>query len=146
MRRGFGIMTALAILLLVAGMLTLVLKYASLNARHTADSYLREQAELFGRSTVERALLQIADRNRSHDGCWEGNDSYRYEAGHGKIYTASVRVDKYYLYGEGCSNGVPVVDIGTPESHGYVLLEVEVNATLDGRPKVRILRRMLQRP
>jgi len=61
MRRGFGILQALAIMLLLAGLLTIMLKYARIGVRHTAESYLREQTELFLQSSIEQALLEISD-------------------------------------------------------------------------------------
>ena len=144
LRVAFGIVEALVIVLLVGGMLTLVLKYASIAPQHTINSYLQEQAILFLRSSIEHALLDISAYDRSGGQCWS-QAHYSLDSGHGKSYHALIRAEHYYLKGEHCSN-VPTHSIDTPESHGYVLLRVEVNATLDGVPKVRIIRKTLQHP
>jgi hypothetical protein len=143
MRRGFGILQALAIMLLVAGMLTVTLRYARVSAHHTRDSYIREQAELYLDSLVERALYEISATDRG-TGCWSGLDD-TWDAGHGKRYAGSVRLVRYYLK-RGRDGQCTGQAIATPESHGYVLLDVEVDATVDGQPVVRLIRRTLQRP
>ena len=143
MRRGFGIVQALMIIVLVGGMLTVVIKYARIGVRHTVDSYAREQAELVLESAVEWSLLQIQSQNGK---CWRGGTApASYADSRGKAYTARVEVEKYYLYAGDCTNGVTVERVSTPESQYYVMLRVEVNATVDGEQRVRLVRRTLQR-
>ncbi len=131
-------------ILLVSGMMMVVLKYASISAKHVTDSYVREQAELYLNSVVEKALLDISAYDRSTGTCWSG-DTYTEGPNRGKEYIANVSVEKYYLYDENCSN-VDYETISTPESHGYVMLNVEVNALVDANISSRIIRRTLQRP
>ncbi len=145
LRKAFGIVEALMVMLLVSGMLMVVLKYASVSAKHTTDSYLQEQTMLFVRSSVEHALLDISAFDRSGGACWGGATYTMPNPGHGKAYTASITAERYYLKDETCSN-VQTTTIDTAESHGYVMLRVEVNATLDGHPKARIVYRTLQHP
>ena len=146
MRRGFGILQALAIMLLLAGLLTIMLKYARIGVRHTAESYLREQTELFLQSSIEQALLEISDTNRSEK-CWMESDdqNYTWDDGRGRVYRAHIEVERYYLVGgqDGECNGTSIT---TPESNGYVMLRIEANATQNGRPLIRLIRRSLQRP
>ncbi len=144
LRRAFGILQALIVLLLISGMMTVLLKYASIGAKHTADSYVREQADLFLRSATEHALLDISAYDRAGGSCWAGG-TYTLSPGHGRLYTVTVTVERYYLKGEHCDN-VDDVAIATDESHGYVLLRLDLNATLDGSPAVRMIRRSLQHP
>ncbi|NPA29393.1 MAG: hypothetical protein GXO33_04335 [Epsilonproteobacteria bacterium] len=141
MRRGFGIIQALLIIVMVGGLLTVVIRYARAGVRYTVDGYVREQAELMTDSAVEWALFEIEKKDGK---CWAGGEAPPLADGRGKRYTARVTVEKYYLYDGDCS-GVPVERITTPESQYYVMLRVEVNATVDGRQRVRLVRRTLQR-
>ncbi len=143
MHRGFGILQAIMIIVLLAGLLTIMLKYAAIGAKHTEDSYLREQTELFLQSSIEKALLDISATDR-HQSCWK-KGYYSYDDGRGKIYQASVVAEQYYLYG-GSDGNCTGIDIQTPESHGYVRLFVEANLSVGGKLKIRLIRRSLQRP
>ena len=143
-KKAFGLLQAIAMILLLSGMMVVVLKYAAISTKHIADSYVQEQAELYLNSVVEQALLDISEYNRSSGTCFNSN-SYSIPINHGKEYSASVEINRYYMLNESCSN-VDVTTIGSSESHGMVLMNVEVNATIDGVLKTRILRRTLQRP
>ena len=151
-RKGFGLIQALMIILLVSGMMMVVLKYASISAKHTSDSYIREQAELFLNSAIEQTLLQISMHNRKTNGCLS-KPIIHPVVKRDITYSADVNIMKYYLQKNSkdlsyCPNlGISVGD-GSGQSHGMVLLEVEVNATRNRDHKVisRILRRTLQQP
>ncbi len=143
MRQGFGIIQAIMMLLLLAGILTIALKYARLGARHTQDSYLREQTELFLQSSIQKALLDISATDRSNS-CWS-KGYYEYDDGRSRVYKAYIKAKQYYLY-RGSDGKCSGVDIKTPESHGYILIFAEVNMTLNDRLKVRLIRWSLQRP
>lgn len=142
MRAGVGLWQAMGMILLLSGMMIVVLRYASVGAKHTADSYVREQSELLVQSAVEQTLLAISGHDRSGGDCLTSFDASA--TNRATLYRAHVTIERYYMYGETCNN-VPTVSIESPESHGYVLLHVEVNATVDGTQKVRILRKSLQR-
>ncbi len=145
MRRGVGLWQAIGMILLISGMMIVVLRYASIGAKHTADSYVREQAELLVQSAVEQTLLEISKQNRSTDGCLRFPNITQPPEERGKKFTVFVEIQRYYMYGETCADANLYTPIESPESHGYVLLHVEVNASIDGTPKVRILRKTLQR-
>jgi len=146
MRRAFGLMQAIMIVLVVGGIMTLALRYARVGAVHTADSYTRERAELFLRSATEIAMLQISGHDRA-GGCLE---RVRVRSREGD-FVADVRILRYYLLRGSAdlaacgSLGYP---IATEESHGMVLMEVTVTADPSARVvhPVRIVRRSLQRP
>ena len=149
MRKGIGIWQAIMVILLVSGMMMVVLKYASISARHVTDSYVSEQAELYLNSVIEKTLLAISAQDRSSGCLTSFSDSI--PSNRGKAYSANVSIEKYYLYSgsDDAQNnwcGTLEEEIQTPESHGYVLLNVEVNATIDGKLRSRIIRRTLQRP
>ena len=138
-----GLIQAMAMMLLVSGMMIIVLKYASISSKHTADSYLHEQAELYLNSSIEKALLAISAYDRSGGECrhyFTDSNSSR-----GKEFRVNITMERYYLYNETCSN-VDYTTITTSESHGMVIMDIEVNASIDGVVSTRILRRTLQRP
>ncbi|WP_353661783.1 hypothetical protein [Hydrogenimonas sp. SS33] len=148
-RGAFGIWQALIIILIVGGMMTVALRYARLGTRHTADSYTREQAELFLQSATELALLEIEGYDRRSQG--KCLDHLHILSRDGR-FAADIAVTRYYLL-EGSEDlalcgplGYPV---RTPESHGMVMLEAVVTTRPDGAKTghpVRLVRRSLQRP
>ncbi|MEA1920567.1 MAG: hypothetical protein U9N52_12050 [Campylobacterota bacterium] len=150
MRKAIGIWQAIMMILLVSGMMIVVLKYASISSKHVGDTYVREQADLYLNSVIEQTLLAISEHNRSL-GCLRSFDA-NIPNFRGKTYRAHVDIAKYYLLNSSqdstdCkTSGATVVDIESEETHGMVMLHVEVNASIDGDPVVRILRRTLQRP
>jgi hypothetical protein len=128
------------------------MKYASISAKHTADSYIKEQAELYLNSSIEKVLLDISKRDRKKDGYLVLKE-YHYEKRKVK-YTADINITRYYLL-EGsedinyCKNKDECdrrIKIETEETHGMVMLEAEVTVNVDSKERVRILRRTLQRP
>jgi hypothetical protein len=145
MRTAFGLPQALMIILIVSGIVTITMKYASINAQHYADSYTREQAELFMQSATEAALLRISAYNRSDGTCMKNisitSSDHKFDA--------NVTVERYYLAdGTTCSN-VNFDPVQTEESHGMVTMNVIVESNASN-PKilhaVRLIRRSLQRP
>ncbi|MEA1955111.1 MAG: hypothetical protein U9N02_01290 [Campylobacterota bacterium] len=154
MKKAMGLWQAIIIILLISGMMLIVLKYASISAKHTRNSFVREQAELFLNSAIEQTLLKISLHPRTNNNCLD-NVSISLEPKRGITYSANVDIKKYYLQSTSndynlCNGtiGITTVPIGdTGDSHGMVLLEVEVNATkTDGTVVSRILRRTLQQP
>lgn len=147
MRRAFGIWQALVIILIVSGLMVVAMRYAKIGAVHTADSYTREQAELFLQSAVEIAMLQIAGHDRN-SGCL---DHVRVVSKDRK-FVADIAIVRYYLL-RGSSDLAACGPLGYPieteESHGMVMMEAVVT-TDPNHPKVlhpvRIVRRSLQRP
>jgi hypothetical protein len=145
MRRAFGLAQALMIILVISGIVTVTMKYASINTQHYADSYTREQAELFMQSATEAALLRIGAYNRSAGTCM--SDLNVSSSDH--KFNANITIERYYLAdGTTCSN-VPFQSIQTEESHGMVSMNVVVESNASN-PKilhaVRLVRRSLQRP
>jgi hypothetical protein len=145
MRSAFGLVQALMIILVVSGIATLTMKYASINAQHYADSYTREQAELFLQSVTEAALLRISGQNRTTNGCLRDLNITSSD----QRFTAVITIEKYYL-ADGTTCGGSLSDsIQTEESHGIISMNVVVE-TNASNPKIlhpiRLQRRSLQRP
>ena len=151
MKKGFGIIQALIIIILVSGLMTMALKYASMTARQTADSYMREKAELFMKSAIELTLLAISGYDRkSKSNCLKNIHITSPD----QRFFADINITNYYLL-QGSSDctycGSRCQPIQTEDSHGMVMLEVEVDSNAT-HPKnknleqIRLLRRTLQRP
>jgi len=149
MRKGFNLLMAIFILLILSGATVLTLKYVSISAKHFADSYIKEQAEIFAQSVLETTLLKIEGTNRSK----ECLTTLSLTSADGK-FNAYVNITKYYLYDDANETKCDSVKqkIQTEESNGYVLIEIVVE-TNSANSKIgnyispiRIVTRSLQRP
>ena len=150
MRNGFNLLMALFIILILAGASVLTLKYTSISAKHFADSYLKEQAEIFSQSVLETTILKIEGTDRTNKCLTDFNLT----SADGK-FTADVNISKYYLYGDdydsaNCNNVKKRIQ--TEESNGYVLINIVVETNASNNKigsyisPVRIVTRSLQRP
>ncbi len=147
MRYGFGLWQAIMIILLVSGIMMLAMKYARVGVVHTIDSYNREQAELFMRSALEVALLEIEGHDRS-SGCLQ---HLRIISKDNK-FIADLNITRYFLLensDDASACGSLTVPIQTEDSHGMVMIEMVVESN-SSNPKIthpiRLLRRTLQHP
>ena len=144
MRSGFGIFQALLVIVLVSGIMTIAMKYATVSVKQTKDLYIKESAELFMDSAVELTLLAIQGHDR-FDGCLHDVNITSSD----KRFKADVNISKYFLYTNpwNCDRNQT---IKTEDSHGFVMLEVtvETNSThpKNGNKEIKITRRTLQRP
>lgn len=151
MRRAFGLVQALIVIVLVSGLLVIAMKYANITTKQTADLYVKERAELFMNEAVEMTLLAISGFDRSTGNCLQNlniiSEDSRFEA--------NVTVSRYYLYHGLDNNGIALINcpivqaIQTEDSHGMVELEVNVQTADVARNKdkeIRLTRRTLQRP
>jgi len=150
-KKGFGLIQTLIIILLVSGLMVMALKYASISAKQTADSYMRERAELFMKSAIELTLLAISGYDRKSNGnCLQEVNVTSPD----QRFFANINIKKYYLFqgSEDCTYcGSRCQPIQTEDSHGMVMLEVTVESNTthprnQGREKIKLLRRTLQRP
>ena len=153
MRRGFGLLQAILVIIMVSGIMTIAMKYATVSTKQTADLYVRESAELFMNSAIEIALLAIQGYDRNNAECLKEVNITSSD----RRFVADINISKYYVFNGNDNNGSVfncdanrVQSIQTEESHGFVMLEVtvETNAT---NPKnhnkhIRLTRRTLQRP
>ena len=135
-------------MLLVSGILALAMRYARVSAEYTADSYIAEQGRLLIRSAIEKTLLAISAHDRGNNSaslnCIESQE-FGWSPRNGMEYNCSIKIKRYYLKNGVCSN-VETVSISDERSHGMVLMEIEMNASRDGKMVSRIIRRSLQHP
>ena len=150
MRKGFGLMQAILVIVLISGILMIAMKYATINVKQTRDIYLKESAELFMNSAVELSLLAISgfDRNSTNSCLNEVNITSS-----DKRFLADVNITKYYLLAGSadCARcGALCEPINTKESQGMVMMKitVETNSThpKNRNKKIKLTRRTLQRP
>jgi len=150
MKRAFGLLQALIVIILVSGILVIAMKYAMVSVKQTSDIYAKESARLFLDSAVEMSLLAISgyDRNTTHN-CLKQVSITSADS----RFIADVNITKYFLLNGSADCGYCgslCEPIQTSESQGMVILEinVETNAT---NPKnrgkhIKLTRRTLQRP
>ncbi len=145
MRHGFGLPQVLLIILFIGGIVTVTMRYASLGAKHYADSYTREQAELFLQSATEAALMRLSAYDRTDGSCL---GSLVVRSADNK-FVANVTIERYYLAdGTGCNN-VPYTPIQSEESNGMISMRVIVTSDSTNTKilhPIRLERRSLQRP
>lgn len=145
MRYAFGLPQVLLIILFIGGIVSVTMRYASLGAKHYADSYTREQAELFMQSAAEATLLRISAYNRSGGGCMS---DVNITSSDGR-FNAVVTIERYYLADGTACNNVAYTPIQSEESHGMVSMKVVVTSD-NTNPKIlhpiRLEKRSLQHP
>ena len=142
-------------ILVLSGAAVLTMKYVSIGAKHIADSYIKEQAEIFARSVLEATILKIEGYDRStNSDCLK---SLSFSSPDSK-FNADVSINRYYLYdgsdndGSTLNNCSIVTSIDTIESHGYTLIEVVVTTNKNSSKigdfitPVRVVLRSLQHP
>lgn len=147
MRKGFGLLQALLVIVLISGIMVIAMKYATVSIKQTKDLYARESAELFMNSAVELSLLAIQGYDRNGTDCLKEVNITSSD----KRFQADVNISKYFLYKDyNLSNCNRVQKVETEDSHGMVMLEVRVE-TNSTHPKnkdsnITLYRRTLQRP
>ena len=145
MRRAFGLPQVLLIILFIGGIVTVTMRYASLGAKHYADSYTREQAELFLQSATEEALMRISAYDRT-DGSCLGTLTVRSSD---NKFNADITIERYYLADGTTCNNVAYTPIQSEESNGMISMRVIVttdNTNTKILHPIRLERRSLQRP
>ena len=145
MRGGFGLPQVLMVILFIGGIVTVTMKYASINVKHYADSYLREQAELFMQSATEAALLRISAYDRHGGNCI---DDLTITSSDSKFH-AHVIIERYYLADGTACNNVAYTPIQYEPSNGMVSMKVIVTSDQTNTKilhPIRLERRSLQHP
>jgi len=144
MRKGFGLITAIIILVTVSTLMMLMMTLSSSSVKQTSDLYFKEQAELLARSVVEYGLLAISG-HENNVSCIE-NINVTYQG----AYDANLTF--YYLYAGAvvptCSH-VLASNIVTEESNLTTLIDVRVavNQAATGITEpIVIHRRTIQKP
>jgi hypothetical protein len=146
-KRAFGVISALIIMLLIATLMVAVVKFAFISVKHTSDSYLIQRAQLFMQSSIENAILAIEGNDRKSNGCLK-NIHFTDE---NNMFEANITVLRYYCFDENdCNcNSDLINDIQTDKSHGYVLMKIVVESNTSHpriNKNIRLEKVTLQRP
>jgi type II secretory pathway pseudopilin PulG len=143
-RRGFGIITAIILLVLIATVAVMILSLAATSSKKATDDYLRVQAEMLARSATEFAIMRVQGYDRSGGNCLENLDI--------NASPFDVNVTINYLFKDGkpanCDDkNVFASDLSDSDLNGTVIMDVVVT-TQSGvtTEPIRIHRRTLQKP
>jgi len=146
-RRGFGLITAIIIMLTVAVLMSLMIGLSTASVKQTSDIFIKEQTKLYVRSAIEYAMMAISGHNNNTD-CIE-DITLNFNNGGTINYTA--KVDLWYM-----GKNIPAAchkilanHIQTDASDYTVVMDVVVEANkanLGLSEPIRVHRRTLQKP
>jgi len=145
MRSGIAMIMAIAILVIIAGVMATMLNMSSLANKRTEDLYFTEQAQLLAKSATEFALLAISGHDRAGNDCVQAiNSDYQ------GFFDINTTIRYIGLGAAGtCGANSYVNNINTVESNGTVLIDVyvtSVDAVLNIGNTIRYHRRTIQKP
>ena len=140
-RNAMAMIMAIAVIIIMAGIMALSLSMTSITSKKTVDLYLYEQSILLSKSAAEYALLRIAQ-----DGpCTHVNDlNFTQDV----IYDISIA--NRYVYTNPLPAGCPAntIVVQTPEQNGSVIMDITVSvpqsANISTEP-IRYFRRTIQK-
>jgi len=149
MRRGFGLITAIIILVVVSTLMALMISLSATSVKQTTDLFFKEQAELLARSAVEYGLLAISGHENNVTCVENINITYPNDT----MPTHEANLTFYYIYDQQttptCVDNTLVSGIDTNKSNLTVMIDVRVAVRQDitgiSEPIV-IHRRTLQKP
>lgn len=145
MRRGFGIITAIIIMMTIALLMSMSIGLSTATTKQTSDVYIKEQAKLFIRSATEYALLAISGHDNSVNCIKDIKINYPNSAN--PQYIASVNI--WYI-ANGAPTSCPLLknDIVTDESNLTAIIDVivEAQSVLGITEPIRLHRRTIQKP
>lgn len=144
-KRGFGIITAIVLLVLIATVGAMIISIAVMNSKKATDDYLRVQAEMLARSATEFAVMRIQGFNRTtNSNCLETvtitADPFTAKA------TINYLFDATTAGALDCNNEL-AANVTDPDLNGMAMIDVVVT-TKDGTTTepIRIHKRTLQKP
>ncbi len=149
MRKGFGLITAIIILVVVSSLMAMMISLSSVSAKNTTDIYLKEEAELLLRSATEYALLAISAHDNSVDCIQKINITYPVAP---PEYTHEANITISYLgtnLPASCGAVGDDNNLSTPESNLTIIMDtvVSVNqAYTQINEPIRLHRRTIQKP
>ncbi len=151
MKKAFGLPQTLLIMVFVSSIAIMGVRYSKVAVNHYADTYIKEQAQLFMQNAKEWALYEISGHDRSTKGCWQGGILKRNDLLVKKPhvdFVATVKAETYFLL-ENSDDltfcGSLGKSIKTPESHGFVQLFITVESK-GAKNEIILKDRSIQRP
>lgn len=129
MKRGFGLITAIIIVVAVSIVGVIMIERSNDSVQKTSDTILRTQAELLSESAIEFALLRIRGFDRSSGNCLESLDI------NASIF--DINMTMWYIFDEyaptNCNNVLnfttkPATTNIEDDANGTVIIDVMVRA------------------
>jgi len=146
-RRGFGLITAIIIMMTVAVLMSMMIGLSTATTKQTSDIFIKEQARLYLRSANEYALMAISGHNNNNN-CIK-DITLNFQNGGTTNYTA--KIDLWYM-----GRGIPAAcanilnnTVQTDDSNYTVVMDVVVEANqanLGITEPIRVHKRTLQKP
>ena len=135
---------AITVIVIISTIMALSLSLTSKTTKRTTDIYLYEQAELYAKAAVEKALLNIAKENNSTNPCNYKGANYTLD----NIYDVNVTARYVYTsFPSTCADAQRFTTVKTEEQNGSVLLDITVgvnNVNISTEP-IRYFRRTIQK-
>ena len=148
MRKGFGLITAIIILVIVSTLMTLMISLSATSVKQTSDMFFKEQAELLARSAAEFGLLAISGHENNLT-CIQ-NINITYPDSVNPTHEANLTL--YYIYDKRptpvCSN-ILANNIDTNKSNLTTMIDVRVaviQSVVGNTEPIVMHRRTLQKP
>lgn len=141
-KRGFGIITAIVLLVLIATVGAMIISIAAMNSKKATDDYLRIQAEMLAASATEFAVMRIQGFNRTIN-----NNCLETVTINADPFTAKATIN-YLLAADlpNCNNKL-ATNVQDTDLNGMAIVDVVVT-TKEGTTTepIRIHKRTLQKP
>ena len=148
-RNGIAMIMAIAVIVIMAGVMALSISMTANTSKRTVDLYLYEQSILLSKSATEYALLQIAQNAP----CSLTNLNFNPDIdGDGTADIYNINIDMQYIYNTNAScianGGTLYTLVTTPEQNGSVIMDVTVSVpqseNISNEP-IRYFRRTIQK-
>ncbi len=134
MKKSFAMLFAIAFIVVLGTIGTLMLYFSTATLKQTEDNYLSAQGELYARSATEFAIQALESRDFQNDGCINKID----------INTSLYEINMtFYYFLTNCPTDCNCSTIVTKESNGTVMINTYVKSKVDN---VRFFRQTLQKP
>jgi len=134
LKKSFAMLFAIAFIVVLGTIGTLMLYFSTATLKQTEDNYLSAQGELYARSATEFAIQALESRDFQNNGCINKID----------INTSLYEINMtFYYFLTNCPTDCNCSTIVTKESNGTVMINTYVKSKVDN---VRFFRQTLQKP
>ncbi|MDD3466108.1 MAG: type II secretion system protein [Campylobacterales bacterium] len=142
-RRGFGIVTAIIIMTLIAIIGAIIVSVTTMSSKKATDDYLHTQAEMLARSATEFAILRIQGFKRVNN-CLESINITAVP------FDINTTINYLMTSDTGCNNefakNVQDLDLNGMAIIDVVVTEQVTDPNNPSREPIRIHKRTLQKP
>ena len=134
MKKSFAMLLAIAFIVVLGTIGTLMLYFSSITLKQTSDNYISMQSELYAKSATEFAIQALESRDYKNDGCINKID----------INTTLYEINMtFHYFLTNCPTDCNCSSIVTKESNGTVMINTYVKSKVDN---IRYFRQTLQKP